>query len=201
VPVQTSYAKMNIPLKQIVKIKIDDDHETASFELQNGDMLKGVLDLGPIKLETIFGEVSVRIEHIRSVAVHADGSFFSTMKRGLVLYYSFNEEGKRVEDMSGKGNHAVNHGAQYTPEGKRGGAFKFDGRSAYLDIGPGSIGGVPIWDEYTISVWFLSDGKGDHGRGYGQKIIDKTAMYHDFYLCIRTDGSLLSAHMRALEED
>jgi hypothetical protein len=67
IPVQTSYAKMDIPLTQIQSIKIEDDHEIASFELQNGDKLKGVLDLQPLELETIFGKVSIGIEHVQSL--------------------------------------------------------------------------------------------------------------------------------------
>jgi hypothetical protein len=69
VPVQTSYATMDIPLKQIVNIRIEDNHETASFELQNGDKLKGVVDLASIKIETVFGEVSIGIEHARAISV------------------------------------------------------------------------------------------------------------------------------------
>lgn len=42
-----------------------------------------------------------------------------------------------------------------------------------------------------MSVWFLNDGRGDQGRGYGQKIFDKTIMYHDFYLCVTERGELL----------
>ena len=190
VPVHTSYAKMDIPLEKIVSIEIKDDHETASFELQNGDRLKGVLSLNPIELETLFGKVSVGIEHIKRVDVHTAGSFHTMIKRGLVLYYPFDEQGERVEDKSGRKNHGANHGAKYTAKGKLQGAFKFDGKSAYVDLGSGSVADLPTWKDYTICVWFLNDGKGDHGRGYGQKIIDKTVMHHDFYLCIKADGSL-----------
>ena len=58
VPVQTSYAKMDIDLKQILTIKIAEDHENASIDLRNGDKLKGVINLEPIKLETVFGNVA-----------------------------------------------------------------------------------------------------------------------------------------------
>ncbi|MFC1461199.1 NPCBM/NEW2 domain-containing protein [Verrucomicrobiota bacterium] len=70
IPVQSSYAKMDIPLKQIVSIKFHDDHETASIDLQNGDKLKGVLeDLQPLALETIFGKVSIGIEHVQGFRI------------------------------------------------------------------------------------------------------------------------------------
>lgn len=73
VPVQTSYAKMDVPLREIRTIKIDADHETASVDLQNGDKLKGVVSLVPIKLETVFGKVSIDIEHIRELRVVLSG--------------------------------------------------------------------------------------------------------------------------------
>ena len=69
IPVQTSYAKMDIPLEQITSIHIRDDHEMASIDLLNGDKLKGVLDLKPLELETIFGEVSIGIEHVQGFRI------------------------------------------------------------------------------------------------------------------------------------
>jgi len=73
-PVQTAYAKMDIPLGNISAIAIGEDHETASFELRNGDQLKGVLALEPIMLATVFGRVPIGIEHIRELRVVMAGS-------------------------------------------------------------------------------------------------------------------------------
>lgn len=36
IPVQTSYAKMDLPLKQIASINFHDDHERASIAMRNG---------------------------------------------------------------------------------------------------------------------------------------------------------------------
>ena len=73
VPVQTSYARMDVPLRQLVTVRIDADHETASLDLKNGDKVKGVVNLSPIKLETVFGKVSVGIENIRELRVVLSG--------------------------------------------------------------------------------------------------------------------------------
>jgi len=73
VSVETSYAKMNVPLKQLLTIKMHEDRETASFTFSNGDKLKGVINLEPIKLETVFGKVSIGIEHIRDLHVMSAG--------------------------------------------------------------------------------------------------------------------------------
>ena len=73
VPVQTSYAKMDVPLKDIRTIKIDADHETASLDLRNGDKIKGVVSLRPLTIETIFGKISVGVEHVRELRVALSG--------------------------------------------------------------------------------------------------------------------------------
>lgn len=73
IPVQTSYAKMDIPLRQIACMQIAADHETASFELQNGDTFKGVFSFDPLRFQTIFGDVTIPVAHIRSVAIRLDG--------------------------------------------------------------------------------------------------------------------------------
>jgi hypothetical protein len=160
VAVETTYAKMDIPLKQIVNIKIEDDHETASFELQNGDKLKGVLNLEPIELETVFGEVSLGVQHVTSIHVRSEG----LINEGLVLYYSFDkDEGNKVTDQSGKKNDGNVVGAKWTKKGRIGGAYEFD-NSVQLIRAPGP------WDlgeQYTIDTCV----KFRHFNGYYPMII------------------------------
>jgi hypothetical protein len=152
VPIQTSYARMDIPLEKIANIEIGDDHETAAIDLQNGDKLKGVLDLKPLELETIFGTVSVGIEHISSMEIcpGANTALPAKFQQGLVLHYSFEERRERIEDKSGKGNHGVVHGAKWTPKGKTGGAYAFDGDGDFIDAG--NALSSPI--NGTVAVWF-----------------------------------------------
>ena len=69
VPIQTSNAKMDVPLKQVLAIKVDENRETASIDLCNGDKLKGVVSLAPIKLRTIFGDAAISFEHVREFRV------------------------------------------------------------------------------------------------------------------------------------
>jgi hypothetical protein len=151
VPVQTSYAKMDVPLKQIISIKMGEDHETASLDLQNGDKLKGVISLAPIKLETVFGTVKVGIEHIQEFrVVLAGGVLPEALKRGLVLYYSFDrDEGGKATDFSGKGHDGIVHGAKWTRDGIAGGAYEFSGNGDYIDTGCNLSG----MDEITVGGW------------------------------------------------
>ena len=159
VSVKTSYAKMDVPLRQILSIKIEDDHKTALLELANGDRLKGVLELGPLKLGTAFGKASVGIEHIKNITLIQGGVqrgvLAPALSKSLVLYYSFDhDEGGVVSDNSGKGNRGKVHGAEWTSKGKIGGAYVFDGVDDYIDIDsdssiPKGIG----TGNFTIAVW------------------------------------------------
>lgn len=86
--VQTSYAKMDVPLKQIRSIRLEENHETASVDLQNGDKIKGVINLAPMKLDTVFGKVSIGLEHVREIhLVLPDGFLPEVLSKGLALYY------------------------------------------------------------------------------------------------------------------
>jgi len=152
VSVQTSYAKMDIQLKQILTIEIEDDHEKVAINLRNGDKLQGVISLEPIKLETVFGKVKIGVGNIRKINVMLSGAALSgALGQGLVLYYSFdNDNGDRVRDQSGKSNDGVVKGATWTPKGKAGGSYSFDGSgSTLIDAGnPGDLG-----RNFSIVVW------------------------------------------------
>ncbi len=152
VPVETSYAKMDVPLKQVLAIKVDENHETASLDLRNGDKLKGVVGLAPIKLRTIFGDVVIGIEHVREFRVLSTSEVLpESLMKGLVLRYSFDHDEKgKVTDFSGNENHGKAHGTTWTPEGKVGGACRFPGNDNSIDLGNRNFKGNPA---ITLSVW------------------------------------------------
>lgn len=164
VPVQTSYAKMAVPLKQILTIKIDDNHETSSFDLRNGDKLKGVINLEPIKLETVFGKVSVGIEHIMELrVVLASGMLPDALQRGLVLYYPFDkDEGGKVTDRSGKNSQGEVHGAKWTPKGKAGGAFRFGGGQERIEVADNKTFSLKLTEDKTYALWWKPEGDFQH---------------------------------------
>jgi hypothetical protein len=87
VPLETSYAKMDVQLRQILAVSMGDDHETASLDLQNGDKLKGVITLEPIQLTTVFGNVAIPVQHIRELRVVLGG-----VQKGLVLWNRLGSE-------------------------------------------------------------------------------------------------------------
>jgi hypothetical protein len=157
VPVQTSYARMELPLKQIQTLKIGEDHETATFDLRNGDKLKGAITLAPLKLQTSFGPVAIGIEHLRELRVLLSGGALpDALQKGLVLYYTFDrDDGSNITDGSTKANHATVSGARFTPEGKSGGAMVFDGADDYLDAGnPASL---QLTSDFTLAAWVWAE--------------------------------------------
>ena len=89
VPVQTPYAKMDVPLTQIQALKIGTDHETVTLDMRNGDKLTGVISLKPIELKTVFGTVTVNIEHIKQLDIVLTGG---TGQKGLVLWNRLGSE-------------------------------------------------------------------------------------------------------------
>ena len=185
-PVQTSYAKMDIPLKQITSIHIQDDHERASIDLQNGDKFKGMLDLKPLELETIFGKIVVDLQHISLVSVIAG----SRPTRGLVLHYSFDEdEGEKVSDTSGNSNDGTAQEAKWTVRGKRGGAYEFDGNRDYVEVSDGKTANFGRTDPFTLSAWVKLQPK--TARDRNQFIVTKTGLvgraYRGYYMLVLAD--------------
>jgi len=79
------------------------------------------------------------------------------VRDGLVLYYSFDKPGERAEDLSGRGNHGTLHGVKWTADGKVGGAYEFDGKSAYIqrDYDERSEA-FPRNTPFTVAAWFRS---------------------------------------------
>ncbi len=69
ITIQTSYAKLDIVLKQVRSISVEKDRELAVFEMKNGDRIKGALLLKSLDLKTTFGKVSVGVEQIDKIAV------------------------------------------------------------------------------------------------------------------------------------
>jgi serine/threonine protein kinase len=77
----------------------------------------------------------------------------STLRKGLLLHYTFDEKSGSILDHSGNNKHAVNQGAVYNPRGKRDGAYVFDGRD-HMVLPPGAISNLP---EGTVAMWLYLD--------------------------------------------
>lgn len=119
---------------------------------------------------------------VQKPAEEDDGEELPT---GLVLYYSFDEdEGSRVTDLSGKGNHGrVNsHGysAKHTAAGKRGGAYHLAGEDGKIFCH--NSGGLDMDRNLTIAAWVRPN-----GRGSGIGLVEG---YQRYVLWVQQNGEI-----------
>ena len=169
IALQTSYAKMDIALKQILTLTVDADNETASFTLANGDRLNGVLSLLPLELRTVFGDVSIGTGHIKELRViMSNGSIPAALKQSIVLHYSFDlDQGNTVKDLSKSTNNGTIHNATLVEDDWMRRGLKLDGENDYVHI-PNSES-LEIRKELTICTWakIKSFGPGGSGNEHG----------------------------------
>lgn len=143
-PIRTSYAQMEIAFAKVHSVRMGEDRKTASLVFNNGDRLTGVVDLELLQIEAIFGRISLEIRNVHEIQVlGADPN-----RRGLILYYSFDNDTRMIEDLSGKGKEGTVHGARWVRNGKFGGALEFDGTDDYVTTPALSNQGDVTW-----SVW------------------------------------------------
>lgn len=189
--IKTSFATLSVPLNAVSDLTIDVAHEQTRVVMNNADRISGVLEEVGFELVTVFGRVSIPAEAVVKIAVENAEAGRDWNVRKQALYYSFDSGGDvKIKDDSGNGNDGENHDGVLVDGGKRRGGLKLNGTTAYVNIPGPAVKDFPAWENYTISVWFLNDGKGDQSDGRGQKIIDKTVMYHDFHLCVIPSGAL-----------
>jgi hypothetical protein len=158
IPVQTSYAKMDLPLKEILSLKIGEDHESATLDLRNGDKLKGVVSLGPITLATVYGSVTVGVEHVRQLAVvFSGGPLPDVLRQGLVLYYPFDkDEDGKITDTTANRTRGEVCGAKWTSQGKVGGAYRFSGGTDHIIVDCPALRKSSS-DSFSVAVWLYAE--------------------------------------------
>jgi hypothetical protein len=86
--VQTSYAKMEVPLDRISRVTIGTNREQIVFQMKNGDQLRGALLSKGLELKVIFGKVTVGADQIAGIDVLEGGA----IPGGLVLWNSLGSE-------------------------------------------------------------------------------------------------------------
>jgi hypothetical protein len=151
ISIQTAYAKIDLPIRQIRSVAKSKDHEKATVTLWNGDRLNATLMLDCLEMITGFGKVSLNVNHVAFLRVCREGGIPlpEHLKDSLVLYYPFDEdEGDVVTDYSWKTDPGDIVGATWVRSGKIGGAYDFDGRSNQI-----ATPAVDVTNDMTWSVW------------------------------------------------
>jgi hypothetical protein len=134
----TENGKVDVPLGGVVSIDVGRDFEKVIVTTANGDRLTGVDASGSLKLNAIFGRVSIDLPSVRQVRVLPPVRLLpDKLKRGRILHLSFDVDGEaQTLDACPKYNHGKVRGAVWTPFGKSGGAYEFDGQKDYIELGP-----------------------------------------------------------------
>jgi len=150
-PLSTTYAEMNIPLKHIHRVRIQEGADRlAVLDLQNGDRLQGMIGLDRIALTTVFGDVSVELGFLTEMQVSIPGVF---PKDGLVAWYRFDDG--TCKDSSAYGNHGVVQSATTVISDRlsqdKDAAFRFgsNGEITISAVNPRLVGNQP----FSISLW------------------------------------------------
>lgn len=96
-PIITKWAgKVKLALKSVSAIEFEEDRENVKVTLQNGDVLRGIIDLPGLKLETAFGKVVIPIEHVVGVG-NASVSILTVTKGISGKAYYFDGDGYYIE--------------------------------------------------------------------------------------------------------
>jgi len=82
-PLKTSYASLQIPIKLITSIHFGETNQTATVVTQSGDKLQGTVELKTFKLDTILGSIVVPMDQVMQISmvmVDKAGSSSKTFK-------------------------------------------------------------------------------------------------------------------------
>jgi hypothetical protein len=105
-----------------------------------------------IKVERRLEEIA-KLESARTGSSRATARLPLALRRGLVLHYSFNRnEGEKVTDLSGSGNHGKVAGATWVnnARGAGNGAYAIDGVDDQITLPVSAVG---KWKTLSLSVW------------------------------------------------
>ena len=142
------YGEASIPLSLLNSVTVQDDRKTIDVALKNGDRLKGSLaGSGQLEVKTASGPRLILPNETTRISLCGAAIVPS---KGLVLHLPLDEKMEKVRDQSGKGNHGTICGATWTPKGKVGGAYEFDGIDDYVALPPNLLTGKR---QVTIAAW------------------------------------------------
>ncbi len=152
------FGEVALPARQIRSIRFNEDRETVEIRLLNNDRLSGVLKIHVLNLKTLFGDVEVPLAQCRKIALMAGKA-----DSGLVLHYTFDEDGEKVRDQSGRGNDGDGVGAPVYDAGGRGKAARLRSKDTYV-VAPSPELNMNGWSGMTVSLWVSVTGHTLYGH-------------------------------------
>ena len=91
------------------------------------------------------------------------------LRKGLILHFTFDQDapGGKVTDASGRGNHGKASGVQWTPDGKKGGAYEFTADGDQIVVANNKLVNPK---QMTLAAWIKTSYTDDKWR----RIFDKS---------------------------
>ncbi|MEZ4674476.1 MAG: LamG domain-containing protein [Caldilineaceae bacterium] len=129
-------------------------------------------------LSTILPGAPLSLSGAPGLQAQAPSTCDELYQEDLVGYWTFDELRDPMVPFVGT-RRGIEVGSISSAAGVVGRALEFNG-GAYVNYGTGLD--IPAWDKYTVAIWFLNDGRLAPIKGYGQKIIDKTTWFSDFFI-------------------
>jgi len=138
--------RVKVNLRKLRGFGVDEETGRAEFWLWPESEVQGRLGLETIPMTTLLGKVNVPVKYVREMQVFDPES----LKRGLVAHYTFDGDAR---DKSGNGNDGHIHGTTPSADrfGKANGALRFDGKSAFVDIGARKS--LQMRKGFAIAAW------------------------------------------------
>ena len=151
-PLQTEFAKMEIPLARIATVKFATGATNAAVTLVNGDKVSAVPGVAELLLTTLFGKVAIPLKAVTVLSVSGGGTS-AAPREGLILWFPFDGvEGPEVADASGQGHagRLFNGARIVADEGRRRDVLELDGGGAHV-----RVPGAPDFclTNVTMAVW------------------------------------------------
>lgn len=125
--VDVGFDELTIPLERIRRVQPGENGKAVRVELNNRDIYTGQLKEEPLKMTTIFGEVTLKMEQIVSLeVVPIDMTGWLPTQKGLVLYYPL-DDGDSATNHAGDKHHGKSTKMKWSAKGLRDGSLEFDG--------------------------------------------------------------------------
>lgn len=166
-PFETSFGKMRIPFDKFSAIRWSNDIQGATIHLTNGDQFRGSLLLTDISLQTILGEINLRVADMLGFRSYNSGQ---PIVEGLILWLDGRDfNGANWPDRSLQSEDVNIHHAEKIAEN----AVRFNGTDSVIMI---SRKHRP--QHFTVCIWAKKEGP---FSGFEESIISCN-VDSDFYI-------------------
>ncbi|MCX7916220.1 MAG: LamG domain-containing protein [Verrucomicrobiae bacterium] len=143
--------QLRVPLRLVRSLAFSDNPRIVTVQLSNGDHFRGEVVGEGLMVESLLGKLHLPWSHVRQMQFAGEAGGIPV--DGLVLALRFDrDDGDRVIATMAKKIFGEVRGATWIPDGRHGGAMRFDGADDYIVV-PDFSQMEPIREALTIAMW------------------------------------------------